>query len=185
MLVPLSLQDEPVDKPVGGSGIGNSQQRFRKAHQHYTFARTEIVFLKKSVQSSAHGRLADLADQIERPLLYFPLQRLLERGSLQQRFETRCFVRKIRRTDRALRRIERRRIGGKNEAHCENESSFQGGIIPLFATRFPLAMDLSRFPRIKLCHTPTPLEAMPRLSRHLGGPQIYIKRDDCTGLGLG
>ncbi len=55
----------------------------------------------------------------------------------------------------------------------------------MFATRFPLAMDLSRFPRIKLCHTPTPLEAMPRLSRHLGGPQIYIKRDDCTGLGLG
>ncbi|MGH8772041.1 MAG: D-cysteine desulfhydrase [Burkholderiales bacterium] len=46
-------------------------------------------------------------------------------------------------------------------------------------------MDLSRFPRITLCHTPTPLEALPNLTRHLGGPQLYIKRDDLTGLGLG
>jgi len=26
---------------------------------------------------------------------------------------------------------------------------------------------------------------MPRLSEHLGGPNIYVKRDDCTGLGTG
>jgi L-cysteate sulfo-lyase len=26
---------------------------------------------------------------------------------------------------------------------------------------------------------------MPRLSKHLGGPNIYVKRDDCTGLGTG
>jgi L-cysteate sulfo-lyase len=26
---------------------------------------------------------------------------------------------------------------------------------------------------------------MPRLSKHLGGPDIYVKRDDCTGLGTG
>jgi L-cysteate sulfo-lyase len=26
---------------------------------------------------------------------------------------------------------------------------------------------------------------MPRLSRHLGGPRLWVKRDDCTGLGLG
>jgi L-cysteate sulfo-lyase len=45
-------------------------------------------------------------------------------------------------------------------------------------------MHLARFPRIKLCHTPTPLEAMPNLTRHLGGPQLYVKRD-LTGLGLG
>ncbi|HET6756081.1 MAG TPA: D-cysteine desulfhydrase, partial [Burkholderiales bacterium] len=30
-----------------------------------------------------------------------------------------------------------------------------------------------------------PLEALPNLTRHLGGPQLYIKRDDLTGLGLG
>jgi L-cysteate sulfo-lyase len=44
---------------------------------------------------------------------------------------------------------------------------------------------LSRFPRVPLAHLPTPLEHLPRLSRHLGGPQIYVKRDDCTGLGTG
>lgn len=46
-------------------------------------------------------------------------------------------------------------------------------------------MLLSRFPRVSLAHLPTPLEFMPRLSKHLGGPDIYVKRDDCTGLGTG
>lgn len=46
-------------------------------------------------------------------------------------------------------------------------------------------MQLSDFPRIRLAHLPTPLEHMPRLSEHLGGPQIYVKRDDCTGLATG
>lgn len=42
-------------------------------------------------------------------------------------------------------------------------------------------MQLSRSPRIRLGHLPTPLELMPRLSAMLG-PEIWIKRDDCTGL---
>ena len=46
-------------------------------------------------------------------------------------------------------------------------------------------MLLDRFPRVQLAHLPTPLELMPRLSEHLGGPKIYVKRDDCTGLGTG
>lgn len=46
-------------------------------------------------------------------------------------------------------------------------------------------MLLSRFPRVRLAHLPTPLEFLPRLTEHLGGPQIYVKRDDCTGLGTG
>jgi L-cysteate sulfo-lyase len=46
-------------------------------------------------------------------------------------------------------------------------------------------MLLSRFPRVRLAHLPTPLEHLPRLSRHLGGPEIWIKRDDCTGLSSG
>lgn len=46
-------------------------------------------------------------------------------------------------------------------------------------------MLLSRFPRIRLAHLPTALEHMPRLSKHLGGPEIYVKRDDCTGLATG
>lgn len=46
-------------------------------------------------------------------------------------------------------------------------------------------MHLARFPRVKLAHLPTPLEPMPSLSRALGGPTLWIKRDDCTGLGTG
>ena len=46
-------------------------------------------------------------------------------------------------------------------------------------------MLLTRFPRVSLAHLPTPLEHLPRLSDHLGGPQIYVKRDDCTGLATG
>lgn len=46
-------------------------------------------------------------------------------------------------------------------------------------------MHLSRFPRIRLAHLPTPLERLDRLSRELGGPEIWIKRDDCTGLSTG
>jgi len=44
---------------------------------------------------------------------------------------------------------------------------------------------LSDFPRVSLAHLPTPLEHLPRLSEHLGGPDIYVKRDDCTGLASG
>ncbi len=46
-------------------------------------------------------------------------------------------------------------------------------------------MQLSDFPRIHLAHLPTPLEFLPRLSEHLGGPRIFVKRDDCTGLATG
>ena len=46
-------------------------------------------------------------------------------------------------------------------------------------------MILDRFPRISLAQLPTALEPMSRLSAHLGGPDIYIKRDDCTGLATG
>lgn len=40
-------------------------------------------------------------------------------------------------------------------------------------------------PRIKFAHLPTPIEPMPRLSEKLGGPQLFVKRDDQTGLGMG
>ena len=45
--------------------------------------------------------------------------------------------------------------------------------------------DLARFPRLELAQLPTPLQPLPRLSAMLGGPTIWIKRDDCTGLALG
>ncbi len=46
-------------------------------------------------------------------------------------------------------------------------------------------MDLSRFPRLRVAHLPTPLEPLDRLSESLGGPRIWMKRDDCTGLATG
>jgi len=46
-------------------------------------------------------------------------------------------------------------------------------------------IDLARFPRVALCHRPTPIEPMKRLSAELGGPQLFVKRDDCTGLAGG
>lgn len=46
-------------------------------------------------------------------------------------------------------------------------------------------MKLTQFPRVHITHGPTPLEFLPRLTEALGGPNLYIKRDDCTGLGSG
>ena len=46
-------------------------------------------------------------------------------------------------------------------------------------------MNLAAFPRVKLCQAPTPLEKLPRLTAALGGPEIWMKRDDLTGMGLG
>ncbi|MFA9420873.1 MAG: pyridoxal-phosphate dependent enzyme, partial [Gammaproteobacteria bacterium] len=46
-------------------------------------------------------------------------------------------------------------------------------------------MHLSRFPRLHFAHLPTPLEPMTRLSEAMGGPNLWIKRDDCTGLSSG
>ena len=45
-------------------------------------------------------------------------------------------------------------------------------------------MHLARFPRVRLAHLPTPLEPLPRLSEALG-VELWIKRDDCTGLAGG
>jgi len=39
--------------------------------------------------------------------------------------------------------------------------------------------------RIRFAHLPTPIEEMKRLSAELGGPRLFVKRDDATGLALG
>jgi 1-aminocyclopropane-1-carboxylate deaminase/D-cysteine desulfhydrase-like pyridoxal-dependent ACC family enzyme len=44
---------------------------------------------------------------------------------------------------------------------------------------------VATLPRIPLGIHPTPLEHLPRLSAALGGPPIYMKRDDLTGLAFG
>ncbi|WP_426614139.1 D-cysteine desulfhydrase family protein [Bradyrhizobium sp. McL0616] len=51
--------------------------------------------------------------------------------------------------------------------------------------RKPLIDRLAAFPRLGLADLPTPLEPMKRLTAHLGGPRLWVKRDDATGLGFG
>ncbi len=40
-------------------------------------------------------------------------------------------------------------------------------------------------PRIRFAHLPTAIEALPNLSAVLGGPQLFVKRDDQTGVAMG
>ncbi len=51
--------------------------------------------------------------------------------------------------------------------------------------RGTLSDRLASFPRLGLAHLPTPLEPMPRLTDHLGGPRLWVKREDATGIGFG
>jgi len=44
---------------------------------------------------------------------------------------------------------------------------------------------LDALPRVSLAHLPTPLERAPRLSQALGRAEVWIKRDDMTGLCFG
>jgi len=53
------------------------------------------------------------------------------------------------------------------------------------AAREALQARLAAFPRVRLAHLPTPLEPAPRLAAALGGPEIWVKRDDMTGLAFG
>jgi L-cysteate sulfo-lyase len=48
-----------------------------------------------------------------------------------------------------------------------------------------LASLTSRFPRVELAHLPTRVEPMRRLGAVLGLDALWVKRDDCTGLGIG
>ena len=44
---------------------------------------------------------------------------------------------------------------------------------------------LAAFPHTSLGFFPTPLHALPNLSARLGGPALWVKRDDQTGLATG
>lgn len=44
---------------------------------------------------------------------------------------------------------------------------------------------IKRLPRVHLAHLPTPLEPLPRLTTAIGGPHLFVKRDDLTGLAFG
>lgn len=42
-----------------------------------------------------------------------------------------------------------------------------------------------KIPRVQIAHLPTAIEPLPRLSAHLNGPRLWVKRDDQTGLAFG
>ncbi len=44
---------------------------------------------------------------------------------------------------------------------------------------------IAKYPRIELIHLPTPLRKLGNVTADLGGPDIYIKRDDLTGMAFG
>ena len=46
-------------------------------------------------------------------------------------------------------------------------------------------MKIEALPRRRYTQHPTPIQKLERLSQHLGGPEIWIKRDDLTGLAGG
>jgi L-cysteate sulfo-lyase len=48
-----------------------------------------------------------------------------------------------------------------------------------------LADRLRTFPRVGIAQAGTSLDPMRRLSAHLGGPRLWVKREDMTGLGFG
>lgn len=45
--------------------------------------------------------------------------------------------------------------------------------------------NLAAIPRVRLAQLPTPLQPAPQLAQALGGPQLWLKRDDMTGFGGG
>jgi D-cysteine desulfhydrase len=46
-------------------------------------------------------------------------------------------------------------------------------------------MAIDDLPRVHVAHLPTPLEPLTRLTARLGGPDLWVKRDDQTGLATG
>ncbi len=52
-------------------------------------------------------------------------------------------------------------------------------------SRAALQARIDALPRVRLAHLPTPLDHCPRLGEALGGVDVWIKRDDLTGLAFG
>ncbi len=48
-----------------------------------------------------------------------------------------------------------------------------------------MILDKLDFPKVQLFNAPTPFEEAPRFAQALGGPRVFLKRDDATALALG
>ena len=56
---------------------------------------------------------------------------------------------------------------------------------PPAATFDEIRARIARIPRVSIAIRPTPMVEAPNLTRELGGPRIFVKRDDLTGVALG
>lgn len=52
-------------------------------------------------------------------------------------------------------------------------------------TRKELKKRMDKIPKVDLAVLPTPLQECAHFSQKLGGPRIFIKREDLTGLAFG
>jgi 1-aminocyclopropane-1-carboxylate deaminase/D-cysteine desulfhydrase-like pyridoxal-dependent ACC family enzyme len=68
-----------------------------------------------------------------------------------------------------------------SESSAQSEAAANTRADAILAVR----RSLDGFPRVSLGIFPTPLEACPRLSEAIGPVEIFIKRDDLTGLAFG
>ena len=60
------------------------------------------------------------------------------------------------------------------------------GAVPAAEARFTALRErIAAIPRLPLALRPTPLVEAANLARHLGGPRIFVKRDDLTGIAMG
>src|SRR5690606_18223984 len=74
---------------------------------------------------------------------------------------------------------------GRRLAHSTPISPDGDHMTDLPRSLVALKDSLDRLPRVSLAHLPTPLDRCERLGERLGGVELWVKRDDATGLALG
>lgn len=79
------------------------------------------------------------------------------------------------------------RLHAKRELRAAQFADPKVGAMSAEFTQLPLGscMHLARFPRRRYTPAATPVQPLDRISGRLGGPRIWVKRDDLTGLAGG
>ncbi|MCS3919074.1 D-cysteine desulfhydrase family protein [Fervidibacter sacchari] len=84
-------------------------------------------------------------------------------------------------------KLEARKRRQGNRRNWREQTKSEGGkegVVSSIVTEAELWERLGKLPRVQLGNFPTPLEMLPRISKLLG-VQVFIKRDDLTGLAFG
>lgn len=66
-----------------------------------------------------------------------------------------------------------------------DDSPGEGTVDTLAARCAAVRRRLDTLPRARLAHLPTPIDHCRNLTSRLKGPELYLKREDCTGLAFG